>query len=756
MKSRSIRPAAALLLFSALCQPLIAQEAPSGAAEVTGGAAVAMDPIVLEFTSAMQRVRQRLPEPPDSPALQSFIIHDYLIAARLRRDLSVNATADLDTTIDLFLIAHQGQPVTHNLRHDWLVSLANRKRWDWFLPRSVDSTDPELACDRLAGRLATADTVGLSQDALSRWSIAQRQPAECNFVFAWLRAQGLLTSELAEKRTRAALAADNSRLAREFAVDVAAPRAAPLLQWIELLDAPKVALAMLTVDPGLPVEPEALYAGFNRLSFTDSTAASLLLPALLKRPDMTPALRMRLQRAAALGAAYSRSPNATAALADLPIEATDTQALEWRVRSALWSGDFVKASTWIEEMPAALAAQPRWRYWHARSVAATKGAAAAAPLYAEIAGMRDYYGYLAADRLNQPYNLNVHPSPDESEVQSALAAEPALARAHALFDCSMTDEAAAEWAAAVGQAKPALKVQAAHLASRWGWYSQTIASLAQAGEWDDVPLRYPRPWAPIVADASKATQVPEDWIFAIMRQESLFRRDAVSRADARGLMQMQPATAIAVARRWHLLPPTRDSLFDPSVAVKLGALYVRELLDKYNTQLDLALAAYNAGPMSVARWQPTAAIDADIWIENIPYAETRGYVQHILEHIVAFAAVRNAPPPRLSNLLPQVAPLVPPAPRPSDAPAPRNAAASLPSWPGRRAISSNGSTGTPTRPPRCISRRFFFRKAIKPRNCCKLPRSSPSASLRGRSAPGSWAPMRTARAAKQPSRCRSR
>jgi soluble lytic murein transglycosylase len=386
------------------------------------------------------------------------------------------------------------------------------------------------------------------------------------------------------------------------------------------------------------------------------------LTLLLQRPDMTPALRNRLQRTAALGAAYGRAPGAVTAFGKLAEDVNDAQVQEWRVRSALWAGDFARASAWIDQMSPSLAATPRWRYWRARAIAATAGPAAAAPLYAEIAGMRDYYGYLAADRLKQSYNLNIRPSPNDTEIQTTLAAEPALVRAHALFDCGMADDAAAEWATVLGNAKPALKIQAAHLASLWGWYAQTIATLAQAGEWDDVALRYPRPYASIVDDASKATEVPADWIFAVMRQESLFRKDAVSRADARGLMQMLPATATAIAHRWHLPPPTRDSLFDPPVAVKFGAIYVRELLDKYHGQLGQSLAAYNAGPMSVARWMPGNLIDADIWIENIPYTETRGYVQHILEHIVAFATMRDAEPPRLSSLLPQVGPSIPPVP----------------------------------------------------------------------------------------------
>jgi soluble lytic murein transglycosylase len=121
-------------------------------------------------------------------------------------------------------------------------------------------------------------------------------------------------------------------------------------------------------------------------------------------------------------------------------------------------------------------------------------------------------------------------------------------------------------------------------------------------------------------------------------------------------MQMLPVTAAAVARRWHLPVPRRENLFDPAVSVPLGAAYLRELLDRRAGQLDLALAAYNAGPGPVARWQPLAAVDADVWIENIPYNETRAYVQHVLEHIVAFAWVRDAEPPRLEALLPPVTP----------------------------------------------------------------------------------------------------
>jgi peptidoglycan lytic transglycosylase len=628
-----------------------------------------------EFIAAMQRIRLRMPERSDSSALQAYVIHDYLVAARLRRDLGLKPGEDLDATIDAFLQAHAAQPVTRSLRSEWLVSLAERRRWDWFLPRTVDSADPLLICDHLAGRLAVGDTAGLGTEALARWRLPQKQPHECDIVSAWLRLEGLLTPALAEARARAALAADNPRLARQFAAEVPVARIAPLLQWAQLLETPKLALDAVATNAAAPVEADALAAGFNRLARGDSSAASGLLPLLLARPDMTPGLQAKLQRSAALGAAYDHDPAALVAFGGLPMQAIDADVYEWRLRAALWAGDYVKARAWIEQLPPTLGALPRWRYWRARALAATSGSEAAASLFADVAGTRDFYGYLAADRAHRAYFLNARPSTDDPVAQTALAAEPGLARAHALLDCDMADDAAAEWAAFFGAAEPALKVQAAHLAARWGWYAQSIATLSQAGELDDVRLRYPRPYLAVVGEATKLTQLPEDWILAVMRQESLFNKDALSRAGARGLMQMQPGTAAAVAHRWHLPAPHGASLFDPILNVSLGAAYLREQLNRYGGQLSLSLAAYNAGPVPVARWLPARIMDADVWIENIPYGETRSYVQRIVEHIIAFAWVRGAELPRLSLLLPPVEPPVEPAN--SAAPAPSQAASPL-------------------------------------------------------------------------------
>jgi soluble lytic murein transglycosylase len=651
------------LLMLAACQTSLASTRAAGTDQAADhpaqrAADQATDQATLRraFMQALQRVRQPSTQAADPPALMAYALYDYLLAARLGRELQSAPGDDLDERIDVFLRSHAGQPVTQTLQVEWLTSLAERQRWDWFLPRTAHATDPLLLCDRLQGQLATGDTAGLAAEALARWRLPIRQPTACAAVFDWLASQGLLTSAQAESRTRAALAAGNARLALEDAAGVASAQAAPLLQWAQLLLAPAAALRELASQPTRMVEDDALEAGFNRLSVTDPAGAARLLPPLLARPGISPGLQGRLRRAAALGLAYDHEPAAVAAFVDLPIAVNDEQVLEWRVRAALWSGEYARALDWIGQMPASLGAQPRWRYWRARALAVSGDSAAATALLAELAGLRDYHGYLAADQLHLPYSLNDRPSADDATVQNALAAEPGVIRAHELFACGMYSEAMAEWAVTLSGAAAAQKIQAAHLAARWGWYAQSIATLGQVGDWDDVGLRYPRPYPSATAAASQLTQIPSDWILAVMRQESLFRSDAVSRADARGLMQLQSATAAAVARRWHLPRPGPQTLFDADAAVSLGAARLRELFDSYGGQLAMALAAYNAGPVPVERWRPKQATDADVWIENIPYGETRGYVEQVLENIVTFTVAGGAAPPALAALLPPVGP----------------------------------------------------------------------------------------------------
>jgi soluble lytic murein transglycosylase len=141
--------------------------------------------------------------------------------------------------------------------------------------------------------------------------------------------------------------------------------------------------------------------------------------------------------------------------------------------------------------------------------------------------------------------------------------------------------------------------------------------------------------------AAHLAQLAPEIVYGVVRQESLYRTDAVSSAGARGLMQLQPATARSTARYLKRPQPATTDLFDPYINTALGATRLRMLLDQFDGQIPIALAGYNAGPNAVIRWLPPEPLDADVWIENIPYNETRGYVQRILWHSLLFTWLRT-------------------------------------------------------------------------------------------------------------------
>src|SRR5690606_4113378 len=199
----------------------------------------------------------------------------------------------------------------------------------------------------------------------------------------------------------------------------------------------------------------------------------------------------------------------------------------------------------------------------------------------------------------------------------------------------------AEWAHGYERLAPAERGQTVHLAAQWGWYNQAIATATRAGVFYDYELLYPRPYEKEVRTAAKLAALDPELIYSVMRQQSLFRSNAVSSAGARGLLQLLPETARRTARAWKRPAPSAHSLLDPRVNVPLGAAHLRELLDRFDGQTIVALAGYNAGPGAVRRWLPSESIEPDVWIENIPYNETRNYVQRILWHNVVFGWLRT-------------------------------------------------------------------------------------------------------------------
>ncbi len=120
------------------------------------------------------------------------------------------------------------------------------------------------------------------------------------------------------------------------------------------------------------------------------------------------------------------------------------------------------------------------------------------------------------------------------------------------------------------------------------------------------------------------------WLFALTRAESAFMPDARSSAGALGLMQVMPATGRETARSINFRGFRNSTLLDPEKNITIGTAYLKRVFDRYPNKV-LATAAYNAGPRAVRRWLPDEdCLDPDVWIETIPFVETRKYVSRIM------------------------------------------------------------------------------------------------------------------------------
>lgn len=622
-----------------------------------------------QFRIALDAVEKRQPLPEITQELRDYPLFPYLAAQQLRQSLDA-PQADTDTNVAEFLKTYADQPMTRPLRREWWASLATREQWPRYLaevPATV--TDAAQQCSRFTGLLKTGSGPELNEDILKLWITGDSRPAACSFPFDWLKQQGQLTEERRARRARNALDAGNLDLAEMMIAGLPPENYRALAREARLLRDPARELPILIEmpEPGIPVD--SVMVAWNKLIRGKPQDVEPYLYPLLQSQQIDPSRAGEFMRQIALGYSWNRDPAGMRYFLAVPDGTNNEASFEWRVRTALWIGDWPRAMDWISRMPADLAAQPRWRYWLARCTEMNGGHDAAEKIYLSLLDGNNYYAVLASVRLQAPLLPRAQPQPQDPEAQAKLAMNPALIRAREWYFQNRPELARSEWNYALDGADKSTLVLAARIASGWGWQVQAIGTAARAAVFDDYALLYPRPWESQVRAGAQMTGIPSAWIYGVIRQESLYDPKAVSKRDAYGLMQLLLPTARSTSARWRMRAPSRDDLFDPDTNVLIGSAELRDMSDKFGNRFMLALAAYNAGPTAVTRWLPAQPMDADVWIENIPFNETRAYVQKIMWHIAVFGWREAGQPQDLSALLLPVA-LPPPATTAAPAAAP--------------------------------------------------------------------------------------
>jgi soluble lytic murein transglycosylase len=305
--------------------------------------------------------------------------------------------------------------------------------------------------------------------------------------------------------------------------------------------------------------------------------------------------------------------------------------LRWRARLSLRSAEWNNLLLDIAAMSSEMRESEEWSYWRALALQRSGQVLAASAALRELSQERSYYGFLAADELGEPYALEDTQLLADEDIIAALEDRPDVVRARELFLVGQDSRGRSEWDAVIRSLSANEKVQAAILANRWGWHSRAISTVASLGEYDDLSIRYPLPYQQQFEQSSSDASISPTWAYGIARSESLFMPDVRSKAGAIGLMQIMPATGREVARGIRLPYSGINTLTNPDSNIRLGTSYLGQMAQRYSGNPVLATAAYNAGPHRVDRWLPASGtIDARVWIENIPFNETRKYVKRVL------------------------------------------------------------------------------------------------------------------------------
>ena len=602
-----------IVLAAALCLPFAAR-------------AQSADDI--RFRTALEAAERGLPTQLEDHPAQAWVEF-----AALHR----NIDALPNPQAQAFLSRHQGKAVAGVFREAWLRALLKRRDWAGYRAAwspSIKST--ALRCAELDARQRTgAADAQWRNDAQAIWrSSGDSLPSECDAPFAALAASGGLDDELRWERIELAasawqpavmrsaargLPAEQLALANDYAAFVDAPHARAL-QW------PKTARSRLVASQGLA-----------KFAKADPLAAEARLPAYADALAFTEEDRGRVLYQAALWTVASYLPDSARLLNLVPESAYDERLHEWRVREALSRSDWRAALAAIRRMGEAQRKDSRWTWFEARTSELTGDKAGAQALYARAAKEVDFHGFLAADKLGQPYALCPW-MPDWAAAQkSAVADDPAIRRAMALYRAGRNGWAQREWDDALSRFDDVQRRIAVDVAQDNGWFDRGVFGLLKApGESRLYTLRFPMHHQAVIQREAQRNGLDPAWVAAEIRAESVFNPRARSQADARGLMQVLPSTGAAVARRLGLPWGGAESLYDPGTNIVLGTAYLREKEDMYGHPY-VAIAAYNAGPTPTSRWlAQRPAMAPDFWIETISYKETREYVARILAFSVIY------------------------------------------------------------------------------------------------------------------------
>ena len=566
--------------------------------------------------------------------LEGHVLAPWAAYWRISLGLEDAATAD----VRAFLDSYRDSYVAERLRGDWLKVLGKRGDWQEFGREAAlyPREDLEIRCYGLLARIARGDE-GALDEAAPIWVEPRELPPGCAQLADRLQEGGRLSATAVWRRARLLFERGQITAAKSALGYLPKGEAPDERALAEAARAPKRLLEHLPKNLDLRAAREVVVLAGVRYAHADPEAMAQALAGTLGAQLPEKELQYLWARVGYEGA-RAEQPEALKWYLRADAAPLTDEELAWKARTALRRGQWRVVRDAIDRMSAGARQDPAWTYWYGRALAAQDEEAGARAYYLRIAGQTDFYGLLASEELGYvvaPPEKTFVPSEDEV---AAAGRVPGLERALELIRLGIRTEGVREWLFTIRGYGDAQLLAASELARRAGVYDRSINTADRTSVAHNFQLRYPTPFRDVFHEYAKTQGLDEAWLFGLVRQESRFLADARSSAGAAGLMQLMPRTARYIAKKIGLRDFRPHRVTEVNTNVTLGTGYLRMVLDELGSPV-LASTAYNAGPGRARRWREAYPLEGAIYVETIPFNETRDYVKKVMANAVFYGAL---------------------------------------------------------------------------------------------------------------------
>ncbi|NOZ37325.1 MAG: transglycosylase SLT domain-containing protein [Gammaproteobacteria bacterium] len=559
----------------------------------------------------------------------------YLEYARLKRHLPRHSADE----IHAFIRQYSDSPLAPRLLQNWLRTRARKGDWQGLADNYFINDSRSLRCQYSHALYETGATERANIIIQSLWLSGRSLPRSCDKPIALWQKAGQLSHDLLWQRIHLAMQKNNLHLTRYLGKMLPKNERFWIAIWEKVRRNPSYLLEVSQHfhDKAPDVLRWITVYGLRRLAAQDPLLAAEYWQTLQQQFAFTRSEQGRIERRLVLNLVQHDSDDARQWLSKMKLSHFSDDMLSAYILTSIRDQDWQSALDWLNRLDHQQQHSERWRYWRARVLESMGRLEEARDIYLLNAETRGYYSFLSADRIGNRYRFSHRPLIFSSTELDSVRNLPSMLRAQELYALKRIPDVRREWNYTIKRMNKAQLLKAAKLADQWGWHDRAIATLTQARYWDDLTLRFPLAYQQQILTQAKKQGINPAWAFAVIRQESAFTSDARSQAGAMGLMQLLPRTARRMARSMRIPMHNRRALLNTSTNIKLGVGYLKKIIDRYHGHPVLAIAAYNAGGRQVKRWLPEQkAISADLWIELVPFEETRKYMKRVLTYTVIY------------------------------------------------------------------------------------------------------------------------